>query len=69
MRVGRSCIQGQCRLRVALKRDERELFNAKIDIGKLGVISRPTFRFRERNSTQDFAALHLRGLLLLLCRF
>ncbi len=43
MRVGRSCIQGQCRLRVALKRDEREPVRPNIDIQKFSVVARPSF--------------------------
>jgi hypothetical protein len=38
----------------------------KIGIGKVGVIARPAFRVGKNNSTQNFAALHLRGLLFLL---
>ena len=47
----------------------REFFDAKTDIRILGVIARPTFRLSENNCAQNFAALQLRGLRLLLCGF
>ena len=47
----------------------REFFDAETDIRKLGVIACPTFRLSENNCAQNFAALQLRWLRLLLCRF
>ena len=49
-------------------RNTRPFLKVKSDRRKIGVIARPAFRFRKNNRTQDFAALHLRRLLLLLCR-
>jgi len=46
----------------------RPFLKVKSDGRKIGVIARPAFRFRKNNRTQDFAALHLGRLLLLLCR-
>jgi len=46
----------------------RPFLKVKNDGRKTGVIARPVFGFRKNNRTQDFAALHLRRLLLLLCR-
>jgi len=43
--------------------------NGKIRVAEFGVIACPIFCFRKNDRTQDFAALHLRGLLLLFCRF
>jgi hypothetical protein len=50
------------------KSEMREFFDAKRGIRKFGIISRPAFRFRNNNHPQHLAALHLRGLLFLLCR-
>jgi hypothetical protein len=69
MRVGWSCVERRRHLRVTQRRDECDVLNAKIKVGKVRVVARPTFRFRKNNSAQDLAALHLRVSLCLLCRF
>jgi hypothetical protein len=68
MRVRRTRVERQGRLRITHKRNENKLFKAEINIRKFGVITRPTFRFYENNRPQDLATLYLRRLLLLVCR-
>jgi hypothetical protein len=67
--VGWSCVKRRRHLRVTQERDECDVLNAKIKVGKGRVVARPTFRFRKNNSAQDLAALHLHVSLCLLCRF
>ncbi|SRR6266498_3197712 len=49
VRVGWPRVERRRCLRVGQKRNEHEFFNAKIDVEKLGVIARPTFRLGENN--------------------
>ena len=49
--------------------EQSALLEAKIDIGKIAITWCPTLRDSWNNGTQDFAALHLRRLFLLLFRF
>ena len=58
----------QQRRRAVRIREDDKFFNRKIDIGKVGVIARPTFCNRCHGRTQNLAALHIRGTLFLLGR-
>src|SRR5206468_11831255 len=49
--------------------EQPAILEGKMDIGKIAITSCPTLRDSWSNSTQDFAALHLRRLFLLLFRF
>jgi hypothetical protein len=49
--------------------EQPAILEAKIDIGRIAITSCPTLRDSWSNSTQDFAALHLRRLFLLFFRF
>jgi hypothetical protein len=67
--IRRTRVERQGHLRVTHKRNENKLFKEEIDTWRFGVIARPTFRFRKYDCAQELAALYVRGLLLLLCRF
>ena len=47
--------------------NERAMLNGEIRVAEFRIIACPIFRFRKNEGAQDFAALHLRGLFLLLC--
>jgi len=66
MRAGRPRIEQQRCGRIAEICEQPVILEAKIDIGKNAVTSRPTLGDSWSNSSQDFAALHLRRLFLLL---
>src|SRR6266478_3699653 len=68
MRAGRPCVQQQRCECIAEMCDQPVILEAKIDIGKNAVTSRPTLGDSWSNRTQNFAALHLRRLFLLLFR-
>src|SRR5437588_1687285 len=69
MCVGRPRVEQQRCECIAEMREQPVILEAKIDIGKIAVTSRPTLGDSWSNSTQDFAALHLRRLFLLFFRF
>src|SRR5207244_8375382 len=54
---------------IAEMREQPVILEAKIDIGKIAVTSRPTLGNSWNNGAQDFAALYPRRLFLLLFRF
>jgi hypothetical protein len=67
--AGRTRVEKQRHQAVARMHDERACSNVKVDIGKIRVVAGPTLRFRKNNRTQNFAALHMRRLLLWLYGF
>jgi len=69
MRAGRPRIEQQRCECIAEMCEQPVILEAKIDIGKNAVTSRPTLGDSWGNSPQDFAALHLRRLFFLLLRF
>jgi hypothetical protein len=69
MRAGRPGVQQQRCRGVAKMCEQHAILKRKMDIGRIATTSCPTFRDSWSNSTQDFAALHLRRLFLLFCRF
>jgi hypothetical protein len=69
MRVGWPRVQQERRGRIAEISEQPAILKGKMDIGNIAVTSCPTFRDSWNNSTQDFAALHLRRLFLLFFRF
>ena len=68
-RVGRPCVEQQGCERIAKMCEQPAILKRKMDIGKIAVTSCPTLGDSWSNSTQDFAALHLRRLFVLLFRF
>ena len=69
MRAGRARVQQERCERIPEICEQPVILERKIDIGKNAVTSRPTLGDSRSNSPQDFAALHLRRLFLLLFRF
>ena len=69
MRAGRPRVQQERCERIAEMCEQPAILEGEIDIGNIAVTSRPTLRDGWNNGTQDFAALHLRRLFLLLFRF
>ena len=69
MRAGWPCVEQQGCERIAEMCEQPAILKRKMDIGKIAVTSCPTLGDSWSNSTQDFAALHLRRLFLLFCRF
>ena len=68
MRAGRPRIEQQRCECIAEMCEHPVILEAKIDIGKIAITSCPTLGDSWNNGTQDFAALHLWRLFLLLCR-
>jgi hypothetical protein len=67
-RAGRSGIEKQRRNDSRGMHTERARLNGKIRTAEFRIVARPIFCFRENESAQDFAALHLRGLFFLFRR-
>ena len=68
MRFGRPRIEQQRCECIAEMCEQPAILERKIDIGKNAITSRPTLGDGWSYSTQDFAALHMRGLFLLFRR-
>src|SRR5262249_49269645 len=66
--IGWASVEQQRRNRSRRIDDDRICVNGKIRVAEFRIIARPIFCLRKNDSAQDFAALHLRGLFLLLCR-
>src|SRR5207253_1068361 len=69
MRDGRPRVQQERCEGVPEIFEQPAILEGEMDIGNIGVTSRPTFGDSWNNGTQDFAALHLRRSFLLLFRF
>ena len=69
MRAGRPCVEQQRCERIAEMCEQPAILKGEIDIGNIAITSCPTLRDSWNNGTQNFAALHLRRLFLLLFRF
>jgi len=69
MRAGRPRVQQERCEGVPKMCEQPAILEGEMDIGNIAVTSRPTLGDSWNNGTQDFAALHLRRLLLLLFRF
>ena len=69
MRAGRPCVEQQGCERIAKMCEQPAILEGKMDIGRIAITSCPTLADSWNNGTQDFAALHLRRLFLLLFRF
>src|SRR5438034_10725821 len=69
MRAGRPRVEQQGCERIPERSKQPAILERKMDIGKIAFTRRPTLGDSWSNSPQDFAALHLRRLFLLLFRF
>ncbi len=69
MRAGRPRVQQERCEGVPKMCEQPAILEGEMDIGNIAVTSRPTLGDSWNNGTQDFAALHLRRLFLLLFRF
>jgi hypothetical protein len=69
MRVGRPRVQQERCEGIPEISEQPAILEGKMDIGNIAITSRPTLGDSWNNSTQDFAALHLRRLFLLLFGF
>ncbi len=69
MRAGRPRVQQERCEGIPEISEQPAILEGKMDIGNIAVTSRPTLGDSWNNGTQDFAALHLRRLFLLLFRF
>ena len=69
MRAGRPRVQQERCEGLPEVSEQPAILKGKMEIGKIAVTSCPTLGNSWNNSTQDFAALHLRRLFLLFCRF
>ena len=67
-RVWWTSVQQQRRNRSRRMHNERLRRHDKIGVAEFRVITCPIFCLRKNHGAQNFAALHLRGLFLLLCR-
>ena len=69
MRAGRPRVQQERCEGVPEISEQPAILEAKMDIGRIAITSCPTFGDSWNDSAQNFAALHLRRLFLLLFRF
>src|SRR6266705_4634072 len=69
MRAGRPRVQQERCEGIPEISEQPAILEGEMDIGNIAVTSRPTLGDSWNNGTQDFAALHLRRLFLLLFRF